>query len=116
MSLNGVSTTSSVMGDKDCTSVLSYLKGEEKFLKTFKSYNSMSGWENLWGNKYLVCHLFLLIILVRVILLPILGVKGTIDCSMFMGVISSTWALLVSMISSIMGLGKARCCTSNSSS
>lgn len=76
----------------------------------------MRGKEKLWQNKFLVYNLFILIVSMRVILLPILGLKGAISFPKFLWVVSSTCGLVVSVISYIMVLGRAEYYASNSSS
>lgn len=94
------------MGIKECLWVLGHLKGVEIILKTSKSSNSVRGKEKLWRNKYSVYHLFRFIMPVRVILLSIQGVNGTIVYYIFFRIALSYCCLVVSIISSIMGLGK----------
>lgn len=104
ISLNGSSITSSMIEIGGQYSILDHLKGAIKLLKISRSFNGIKGKEKLWGDKYLVSHIFRLSIFIRLMLLTILGVKGIMALFVFSRVISVLLWSMDYIISSIIEL------------
>ena len=83
ISLNGVYVTSSMIVFGIQSSILDHLKGAIKLIKISRSSNDAKGKDKLRGNKYSIYHLFLLSISIRVMLLNVIGVKGTMALFVF---------------------------------